>query len=55
MKRWEQGRTTIEKLLADQHLQRVTASREHADAMLAQARQYVASARLLAPTDPDAG
>ncbi|MFI7067959.1 HEPN domain-containing protein [Kribbella sp. NPDC050124] len=55
MKRWEQGRTTIDKLLAEQRLQRVTASREHADAMLAQARRYVASAQLVAPTDPDAG
>jgi hypothetical protein len=55
VKRWEQGRATINKLLADQRLQRVTASREHADAMLAQARRYVASARLVAPTDPDAG
>lgn len=55
MKRWEQGRATMEKLLADQHLQRVTASREHADAMLEQARRYVASARLLAAADPDAG
>jgi hypothetical protein len=55
LKRWEQGRSTIDRLLAEQRLQRVSASREHADAMLAQARRYVASARLVAPTDPDAG
>jgi len=55
LKRWEQGRSTIDRLLAERRLQRVSASREHADAMLAQARRYVASARLVAPTDPDAG
>jgi hypothetical protein len=55
VKRWDQGRTAIEKMLADRFLQRVPASREHAETMLAQARQYAASARLLAPTNPDAG
>jgi hypothetical protein len=54
VKRWEQGRTAIEKMMADHYLQRVPASREHAETMLAQARQYAASARLLAPTNPDA-
>jgi len=54
MKRWEQGRTTIERLLADQRLQRVSASRDHADTMLAQARRYAASARFVLQTDADA-
>jgi hypothetical protein len=55
VKRWEQGRSTIDRLLFDQRLQRVPASREHADSMIAQARRYVASARLVASTDADAG
>jgi hypothetical protein len=55
LKRWDQGRSTIDRLLADQRLQRVPASREHANAMLAAARRYVASARLVASTDADAG
>jgi hypothetical protein len=55
VKRWEQGRAEIEKMLADGHLQRVTASRLHADAMLEQARRYLTSARTLTSSDPDGG
>lgn len=54
MKRWEQGRSDIERLLTDQRLQQVPASRDHADAMIAQARRYLASARLVTSTDADA-
>ncbi|WP_020579811.1 HEPN domain-containing protein [Actinopolymorpha alba] len=53
MRRWEQGRSTIERLLKEQRLQRVTASRDHAEKMLAQARRYASSARKLVSTDPD--
>jgi hypothetical protein len=42
--RWEQGRAAIERMLADSDLQRVPASREQADRLLAQARVHVASA-----------
>lgn len=54
MNRWEQGRATVERLVAEQRLERVTASREHADAMIAQARRYLESARLVVQVDPDA-
>jgi hypothetical protein len=36
--RWEQGRTAIERMLADGELQRVPASREQSERLLAQAR-----------------
>jgi hypothetical protein len=45
--RWNQGRATIDKLIADGELQRVPPSREHADQLLAQARKDLASAELL--------
>ena len=36
--RWNQGRATVETLIADGELQRVPPSREHADQLLVQAR-----------------
>jgi hypothetical protein len=51
--RWDQGRADIEKLLADKHLQRVPASREHADRLLAQARRHLVSATQTADADPE--
>jgi hypothetical protein len=36
--RWEQGREAIDRMLADGELQRVPASREQADRLVAQAR-----------------
>ena len=42
--RWEQGREALDRMLADGELQRVPASREQADRLLAQARVHVASA-----------
>jgi hypothetical protein len=39
--RWNQGRATIEKLIADGELQRVPPSREHADQFLAQGVFFV--------------
>lgn len=53
MNRWDQGREVIERMLADQHLQRVPPSREHAEQLLAQARRYVESARTIVATDAD--
>lgn len=54
MNRWEQGRGAVEQLLREQRLQRVPASRKHAEALVAQARRYLGSARLVTATDPDA-
>lgn len=50
--RWNQGRATIDKLIADGDLQRVPSSREHADQLLAQARKDLASADLLRGSNP---
>lgn len=50
--RWNQGRATIDKLIADGELQRVPPSREHADQLLAQARRDVTSAGLLRDSNP---
>jgi HEPN domain-containing protein len=50
--RWNQGRVTIDKLIADGELQRVPPSREHADQLLAQARRDLASAGLLLDSNP---
>jgi hypothetical protein len=50
--RWNQGRTTIDKLLADGELQRVPPSCEHADQLLVQARKDLVSAGLLRDDNP---
>lgn len=53
--RWEQGRETIERMLADGELQRVPASRDQAARLLAQARVHVASALAVCDADPPGG
>lgn len=53
--RWEQGRETIERMLADGELQRVMASRTQADRLLAQARAHVVSATKVLDDDPAGG
>lgn len=50
--RWNQGRATVDKLIADGELQRVPPSREHADQLLAQAHKDLASAELLRGSNP---
>lgn len=50
--RWEQGRATVEGLLARGRLTRVTANRALADLMLAQARGHLASAATIVAGDP---
>ncbi|HUN37714.1 MAG TPA: HEPN domain-containing protein [Trebonia sp.] len=50
--RWNQGRATIDKLIADGELQRVPPSREHADQLLAQAHRDIASAGVLRDGNP---
>lgn len=50
--RWDQGRTEIDKLIADGELQRVPPNREHADQLLAQSSKDLASAELLLESNP---
>jgi hypothetical protein len=49
--RWEQGRATIDGMIARGELERVPASRAHADSLLAQAHQHLASAQAIAASD----
>jgi hypothetical protein len=50
--RRNQGRATIDRLIADGELQRVPPSREHAGQLLAQTRKDLASAELLRDNNP---
>jgi HEPN domain len=50
--RWNQGRATVDKLIADGELQRVPPSREHAGQLLAQAHKDLASVELLRDSNP---
>ncbi|WP_199815149.1 MULTISPECIES: hypothetical protein [Streptomyces] len=52
MNRWEQGRATVDDLIQRREVERVPASAGHAQAELAQARQHLASAKLLLDADP---
>ena len=49
---WDKGTREIERLVADQRLQRVPASVEAAGLMLEEARRHLASAGLLVDVDP---
>lgn len=53
--RWEQGREAIERMLGDSELQRVPASREQADRLLAQARHLAVLEAVRAQLDPPMG
>lgn len=46
MRRWSEGEREIERLLATGHLQQVPPNREHAVALLAQARQSLTVAQM---------
>jgi HEPN domain-containing protein len=50
--RWEQGRATIEQMVADGELQRVPPSRRQADRLLDQAHHHLASAAQVRSEDP---
>jgi hypothetical protein len=50
--RWNQGRSAVDRLIADGELQRVPANREHADQLLGQAHKDLASAELLLEANP---
>jgi hypothetical protein len=49
--RWQQGRDTITGMITRGELEKVPASREHADLLLNQARQHVGSAQAIADSD----
>ena len=49
--RWQQGRDAVDGMLARGELERVPASRSHADLLLSQAHQHVQSAQAISPFD----
>ena len=51
--RWEQGRETLQQMIDAKELQRVPASREHADRLLAESQRHIASARDIVDSDPE--
>lgn len=53
--RWNQGRDTIDRMLGDSELQRVPASREHANRLILQARKHLISANEICADDPAGG
>lgn len=50
--RWQQGRDTVDDILARGRLTRVTPNRNLADTLLAQARAHLASATTVVDADP---
>lgn len=52
---WAKGREAIAQLVAERKLQRVPASSAASEALLAQARRHLASAEMVAATDPAGG
>jgi len=53
--RWQQGRDSLDEMIRRGELERVPASRDHADVLLGQARQHLNSARAIAAVDPVGG
>ncbi|WP_433050043.1 hypothetical protein [Dactylosporangium sp. CS-033363] len=50
--RWQQGREVLTDMIARGELERVPASRAHADHLLGQARRHLTSAGAIAAADP---
>lgn len=50
--RWEQGRDTVDRLLAERRLERIPANRELADLYLKQARAHLRTSHSAHGTDP---
>jgi len=50
--KWQQGRPALDGMIARGELERVPASREHAELLLGQAQRHLDSARVIAETDP---
>ena len=53
--RWQQGRDTVDGMIGHGDVERVPASRDHAEVLLGQARQHLDSARAIAGVDPAGG
>jgi hypothetical protein len=53
--KWDQGRTVIDRMLADTELQRVPASREQANRLIDQAGAHLSSAADICDQDPLGG
>jgi hypothetical protein len=53
--RWNQGREVIDRMIAASELQRVPASRDHADSLILQARRHLVSADEISDDDPAGG
>jgi hypothetical protein len=53
--RWNQGCEVIDRMIAASELQRVPASREHADRLILQARKHLISADEISDDDPAGG
>lgn len=51
--RWNQGRAVLDRMLEAGELQRVPASREHADRLIAEARALLTSAASLRESNPE--
>ncbi|GEP39617.1 hypothetical protein NPS01_32800 [Nocardioides psychrotolerans] len=51
--KWEQGRVVVDHMIVDGELERVQASREHADRLLEQAKRHVESAEQTCASDPE--
>jgi len=51
--KWQQGRAEIDQMLADGELERVQASREHADRLVNQAQRHLDSAQATCTFDPE--
>jgi HEPN domain len=51
--RWNQGRAVIERMLAAHELQRVPASRDHADRLMTEARNLLSAAEAVEDQSPE--
>lgn len=50
---WQQGRAEIDRMLAAGDMERVQASREHAERLMEQARRHLQSAETICAPDPE--
>src|SRR5882672_4326859 len=49
---WEQGRAVVDRLISRSEVQRVPASRAHADLLTSQANQHLVAAQAIVAIDP---
>jgi multidrug efflux pump subunit AcrA (membrane-fusion protein) len=50
--RWDQGRPAVDGMISRGEIERVPASRDHADLLMVQANQHVRAARAIVSIDP---